>query len=42
MDAAIAIYTECLETGQWPGYPTEIQPLMPPEWAYEDDIETED
>lgn len=42
MDAAIAIYAECLETGQWPGYPTEIQALMPPEWAYEDDIETED
>lgn len=39
MDDAIAIYRRCTESGEWPGYPTEIQLLTPPEWAYDADIE---
>lgn len=27
------IYAECIRTGQWPGYPTTIQPLDLPTWA---------
>lgn len=26
-------YAECEASGQWPGYPTEIQELEPPKWA---------
>lgn len=27
------VYRECVESGEWPGYPTEIQFLDPPAWA---------
>jgi hypothetical protein len=30
---ALAHYAECLASGLWPGYPTEIQPLSLPKWA---------
>lgn len=39
MDEAINIYRACMKSGKWPGYPTEIQPLTPPEWTITDDIE---
>ena len=39
MDEAIAIYQHCMESGQWPGYPNEIQTLSPPDWALDDEIE---
>jgi hypothetical protein len=29
---ARAIYAECVTTGIWPGYPTEVQLLSPPMW----------
>jgi len=28
-------YVQCLKTGQWPGYPTAIQPVSLPRWARE-------
>lgn len=39
MEDAIAIYRQCSESGEWPGYPNEIQTLSKPDWAYDDDIE---
>lgn len=39
MDESIRIYNACTTSGQWPGYPTEIQPLTLPEWAMSDEIE---
>ena len=39
MDDAIAIYQQCLKSGNWPGYPDEIQTLSPPDWALDDEIE---
>lgn len=42
MDDAIAIYLRCQLSGEWPGYPSEIQQLTPPDWAFDDDIEIED
>ena len=39
MDEAIAIYQQCMESGNWPGYPDEIQTLSPPDWALDDEIE---
>lgn len=39
MDDAIELYLQCSRTGQWPGYPTEVQPLSPPDWAIDDDIQ---
>lgn len=36
MDEAIDIYLACLKSGQWPGYPTELQTLTPPDWAIPD------
>ena len=39
MDEAIRIYQQCMESGQWPGYPDEIQTLSPPDWALDDEIE---
>lgn len=39
MDEAIATYQRCMESGQWPGYPDEIQTLSPPDWALDDEIE---
>lgn len=42
MDAAIAIYRECIESGRWPGYADEVLTLTPPEWAYTDDIDIEE
>lgn len=33
MDEAIAIYRECTEADDWPGYPAELQQLTPPDWA---------
>lgn len=36
MDEAIRIYRECLEADDWPGYPTELQQLTPPDWAIPD------
>lgn len=30
---AKAIYARCIETGEWPGYPAEIQELSAPNWA---------
>lgn len=39
MDDAIATYRRCVESGEWPGYPTEIQTLAPPDWAYDDEME---
>lgn len=39
MDEAIQIYRACSTANDWPGYPTEIQPLTPPEWAMSDEIE---
>ena len=39
MDEAIAIYQHCMRSGQWPGYPDEIQTLSPPDWALDDEIE---
>ncbi|MHB8727621.1 MAG: PD-(D/E)XK nuclease-like domain-containing protein [Sulfuricaulis sp.] len=31
--AALVTYARCLETGKWPGYPTDIQSLDLPPWA---------
>ena len=44
MDDALQLYVRCRQSDIWPGYPSEIQQLTPPEWAYDDDIEidTED
>lgn len=39
MDEAIAIYQHCMKSGEWPGYPDEIQTLSPPDWALDDEIE---
>lgn len=39
MDDAIDLYLQCKESGEWPGYPDEIQTLMPPAWAIDDEIE---
>ena len=38
MRTALDTYKWCLNTGEWPGYPTEISLLEPPAWLiYEDD-----
>lgn len=29
----LRVYKECLDTGEWPAYPVEIQKLLPPGWA---------
>lgn len=29
----LRVFARCLETGQWPGYPTEVQTLELPAWA---------
>lgn len=42
MDEAIDIFLRCSEADLWPGYASDIQPLMPPEWALDDDITLED
>ena len=34
--AAIAIYAECVRTGTWPGYPSEVQYTTLPEWFLRD------
>lgn len=39
MDEAIAIYQQCKQSGEWPGYPDEIQTMSPPDWALDDEIE---
>lgn len=31
---ALSIYKHCLATGEWPGYPTDIQIITLPTWAY--------
>ena len=31
---AVGVYTDCLTSNTWPGYPVEIQELDLPEWAY--------
>jgi hypothetical protein len=31
--AALAIYRECLQTGEWPGYMDGVHPLELPRWA---------
>lgn len=30
---AMNIYAQCLESGEWPGYPSGVQPLSLPRWA---------
>nr|WP_246232796.1 PD-(D/E)XK nuclease-like domain-containing protein [Nakamurella aerolata] len=35
---ALDIYQQCTETGVWPGYSPDIEPLDLPEWAYREDI----
>lgn len=42
MTEAVEIYRRCIRTGTWPGYPHELQPLTPPDWAMDDDIEIGD
>lgn len=32
-EAALGIYRECRRTGEWPGYPEQIEPLHLPVWA---------
>lgn len=39
MTAAIDLYRTAVETGDWPGYPDEVIPLLPPDWALDDEIE---
>lgn len=39
MDEALALYRQCMESGQWPGYPNEVQTLTAPDWAIDDDIQ---
>lgn len=34
----MARYTECLHTGEWPSYPTQIQNLGIPHWAFQKEI----
>lgn len=34
MQLAIAIYADCCERDEWPGYPAEIHPVSPPPWAF--------
>ncbi|MGO5149780.1 PD-(D/E)XK nuclease-like domain-containing protein [Bifidobacterium boum] len=41
MAQAITLYRQCVETGRWPGYSHDIRPLIPPTWAYDDDITEE-
>lgn len=38
---ALETYARCVESGEWPGYPTDIDPLQPPSWLFfsEGDIE---
>lgn len=31
--AAVALWSECMTTGEWPGYPARIAYVDPPEWA---------
>lgn len=31
---ALEIYVECRATGQWPGYPNDIENLEPPAWVF--------
>ena len=31
--ALLRVFARCLETGQWPGYPTTVQSLELPAWA---------
>ena len=33
IDTILANYAECLRTGEWPGYPQEIEPISLPAWA---------
>lgn len=39
MDEAIATYLRCKESGEWPGYPNDVQILTPPDWVYDEEIE---
>ena len=39
MDRAIAIYLNCTESGEWPGYTTEIEALDPPHWLAVDNAD---
>jgi hypothetical protein len=40
MRRAIETYARCLQTGEWPGYPSGTQIISVLPWAYsEDDIE---
>lgn len=34
---ALDTYVDCMESGVWPGYPTDIQPLSLPRWATRED-----
>lgn len=37
MTRAITLFQECMETGIWPGYPPDVQPVSPPPWAFRRD-----
>lgn len=39
MQEAIAIYRRCMETGRWPGYPTETNSIPLPLYLVDDDME---
>jgi hypothetical protein len=39
VDQALAVYEECLLTGEWPGYSSDVELVTPPVWLarqYED------
>lgn len=38
---AIDLYAECTQRNDWPGLEASVVPLLPPAWAYDDEIETE-
>lgn len=34
IEQALAIWTRCMETGEWPSYSTDLQWINPPNWAH--------